>query len=236
MKGLRWRIGDGTLVRVFHDPQLPMPWNFKLVTPLLSASYMKMQGSLTRLSEGNGAGVNVLFCSRDKEMIQSILLCSLDGVDRLVQHHTPSGSFTVLAAYKTGLQFKNSPRAGSSSSINPSAWSLLWRCNIPLKIQIFAWQLCNNALATGPNLKRIGITLTESCPRCTHTQESNLHIFSTVVQPKQIGIGRNSAPPACYQRPPLGYSYSSSLLISLVDSRSLWNVSSLVYGRYGTSK
>lgn len=34
LKGLRWRIGDGKSVKVFHDPWLPMPHSFRVLTPL----------------------------------------------------------------------------------------------------------------------------------------------------------------------------------------------------------
>lgn len=34
-KGLRWRIGDGSTIRIFHDPWLPSPSSsFKVFTPL----------------------------------------------------------------------------------------------------------------------------------------------------------------------------------------------------------
>lgn len=34
LKGLRWQIGDWKSIRVFLDPWLPMPYSFKLITPL----------------------------------------------------------------------------------------------------------------------------------------------------------------------------------------------------------
>ncbi|PON99299.1 hypothetical protein TorRG33x02_048420 [Trema orientale] len=33
VKGLRWRIGDGSTVKVFHNPWLPNPSSFKPITP-----------------------------------------------------------------------------------------------------------------------------------------------------------------------------------------------------------
>ena len=32
VKGLRWRLGDGTKIRVFKDPWVPGPFSYKLIT------------------------------------------------------------------------------------------------------------------------------------------------------------------------------------------------------------
>ncbi|XP_071687371.1 uncharacterized protein [Rutidosis leptorrhynchoides] len=53
-----------------------------------------------------------------------------------------------------------------------------WPTCIPQKINIFAWRLLHNALATRTNLEKRGVTITSSqCPFCDGNQEVIDHIF-----------------------------------------------------------
>lgn len=93
----------------------------------------------------------------------------------MVWHYTPTGMFTVPSAYKLGL--RNLLTSAASCSNPNTDWALLWKCKLPPKISIFAWQLCNNALAIGTNLYSQKIRRTAHCPRYSDPTESDLHLF-----------------------------------------------------------
>lgn len=88
---------------------------------------------------------------------------------------SPHGVFSVSFAYQVGLQSRLAPAASCTSS--DLDWSLLWKCPLPPKVSIFAWQLCHNSLATGANLHRQNIQPLKGCSRCSETSETDLHIF-----------------------------------------------------------
>lgn len=54
---------------------------------------------------------------------------------------------------------------------------LIWCCNIPPKVQIFAWQLCHDSLATGSNYLKHQFSVGGRCPRCPLVIEDDHHLF-----------------------------------------------------------
>lgn len=162
-------------MRAFKDPWLPARDQFHPITPLRFLHESVLVKDLIQDGHWCTELLEILFCSRDAEFIQSIPLCRDAEEDRLIWHYTPSGCFTVSSAYKLGLNPSLAPAA--SCSAQPKAWNILWHCKLPPKVCFFAWQLCHNALATGVNLHRRQIKRTACCMRCSDPIKSDIHIF-----------------------------------------------------------
>lgn len=175
LRGIRWRIGDGTKIRVFSDPWIPAPSSFRVITPFNFLSDQLQVSDLLDHGKWRMDLLEVLFCPRDRELISHIPVCPTGGEDLMIWHYTSHGRFTVSSAYRLAVQNYLCSRASSSGT--DSDWSLLWKCEAPPKILIFAWQLCNKALPIGCNLFKRRILTHTACPRCLRPVEDDLHLF-----------------------------------------------------------
>lgn len=101
----------------------------------------------------------------------------------MIWHYTPHGRFTVSSAYKLGL-CQTSQHQPSCSAPSPD-WNVIWDCNIPPKVKIFAWQLCHQALATNKNVAHRGIHQQLNCLQCHVVPEDDVHLFLQCPYTKQ---------------------------------------------------
>lgn len=174
-RGVRWRIEDGSRVQVFHDPWLPDCGIFR---PITSLCFMHEKITVSELI-ANGKWredlVTMLFCQCDREAILNIPLNPLGAEDALIWNYTPKGYFSVSSAYRLGFQEKPSLVAGNSNDFTP--WRVIWNCQLPPKVRLFAWKLCHRSLATGENLVWRKIIRSAACMRCNHPKEDEFHLF-----------------------------------------------------------
>ena len=57
------------------------------------------------------------------------------------------------------------------------AWNLIWKVQVPFKINIFVWKLLKDNLPTKLALKKRSISSDNSCPMCNSKEESSTHLF-----------------------------------------------------------
>jgi hypothetical protein len=88
-----------------------------------------------------------------------------DTTDKISWSLNRNGIFSTKSVYKL-LEL---PLAGSHSK-----W--IWKAKIPLKIKIFMWQLCKNALPTRENLRKRNWMGSPLCSFCNQV-ETNDHLF-----------------------------------------------------------
>lgn len=63
------------------------------------------------------------------------------------------------------------------SSQNRVQWSKFRKLQVPPKVKIFLWRLCNKALPSKLNLEKREINVEEGCKCCGNFSESLSHIF-----------------------------------------------------------
>ena len=67
-------------------------------------------------------------------------------------------------------------RAGSSDPApTRNFWRGIWQLRVPMKIQLFIWRACHNALPTMSNLRHRQITNLAVCALCKNHEEDTLH-------------------------------------------------------------
>jgi hypothetical protein len=79
----------------------------------------------------------------------------------------------------------------SSSSApdgNRTLWDLVWKSDVPPKVQHFAWRLAKNSLPTWCNKKRRNIEISDQCPLCGMEAEDNFHPFLRCPLAKDLWI------------------------------------------------
>ena len=126
-EGMRWRVGDGSSIRIWSDPWLPstfMPFISLLVVPGWEEA--KVASLLSYSNQGwRHDTLNLLFIPRDVELIQSIPLCGKPVDDALVWPYTPTGSYSV----KSGYRFLYKARCLDSGEYHPDdnkLWKKVW--------------------------------------------------------------------------------------------------------------
>ena len=81
MKGLRWRVGDGTSIRIFTNPWIPRPSSFKPITSN-SNSDLRVSGLINVEQHcWDISKLDSTFIALDKEVILSILVSVRGGKD-----------------------------------------------------------------------------------------------------------------------------------------------------------
>ncbi|KAL5802859.1 hypothetical protein ACOSQ4_031164 [Xanthoceras sorbifolium] len=139
-------------------------------------------GSLKKAIDRKRCEINLLYDRKQSEQVldaikDSILEIPLslgDCADSLIWHFDKSGEYSVKSGYRVAAQEKLS-RSGSSSSPDSKWWLALWNLNIPPKIKIFIWRVCNNAIPSLCNLCSRKIVVDPCCSRCGDAPESSAH-------------------------------------------------------------
>jgi hypothetical protein len=117
-KGIIWRIGDGSKVRIFRDNWLPRLHAMK-VEGRRGTSRKRWVADLIshELRMWNEAAVRDCCHPRDADVILSIRLSSRVSEDFLAWHGESNGMFSVRSAYRIGMAMKQAAfNHGQSSS------------------------------------------------------------------------------------------------------------------------
>ena len=103
---LRWRVGTGTQIKVWHDAWLPSPSTFKVVSPIRVIDKDATVDSLidNDLMVWDVVKLRLGFLPRDMEIIQQIPLSRRRPKDRQIWMATRNGIFTVKSAYQLLLR------------------------------------------------------------------------------------------------------------------------------------
>ncbi|XP_057791163.1 uncharacterized mitochondrial protein AtMg00310-like [Salvia miltiorrhiza] len=151
-KGIRWRIGNGTGVRAFVDPWIPM------------------EGGGGRGSGSEGDGVRVADFLRDdggwnQQKLESSFLphevAAVLNIDRESRkeedvrfwRYDEKGRYTVKSGYLLETGFYDG-HDSTSSSETKRWWSHIWNINVPPKVRVFMWRATSNFIPTHENLKK----------------------------------------------------------------------------------
>lgn len=179
--GMKWRIGDGKSVKIWHDQWIPTPTSFKVVSPVVGLHkdarvYELIDPDTKRWNNGL---IDSSFLAHEGQVINSIPLNPHVCSDVLIWSGNSKGLFTVKSAYKIAVSSGDSFCIGSSAvSGDVLFWKNLWKLNIPPKIRIFGWKVCRNLLPTKSNLYHRGVKTDEGCTVCEGAVEYMIHCFS----------------------------------------------------------
>ncbi|KAK1568237.1 hypothetical protein Q3G72_022047 [Acer saccharum] len=174
LKGLRWRVGNGRSIRVFHDPWLPRPSTFRpissdpgfdlRVSDLIARNHMDWDHSK----------LNQFLLPIDRSIVTSIPISTSGGQDFLSWHYDKAGRYSVKSGYRLAI-LETIRESSSNVSLTKKWWNTLWRLNIPPKVRVFMWRACLNALPSLTNLWSRKVVEERSCVRCLSAIESSEH-------------------------------------------------------------
>jgi hypothetical protein len=115
-----------------------------------------------------------------------------------------------------------------------SHYNWIWKSKIPLKIKIFMWQMCQDAILTSENMKKRKWPGAPTCSFCRQV-ESNNHLFFTCNTSKIVwgvlaaAMGVNCVPTSFWQAMSWFHSFSPGfekfyVIIIAAVCWAIWNV------------
>lgn len=105
-KGVQWRVGNGSLIRINHENWLPNPYNKRMV-PSRDFLHSDAQVSVPINWDQRcwiKEAIDNIFLPHEAALIQSILLNLSDCEDKLFWSHTPDGTYSVRSRYKVLME------------------------------------------------------------------------------------------------------------------------------------
>ena len=189
-RGMRWQVGNGNKIRVWHDQWIPRPCTYRVITKERPNSTNTLVCELINraTSEWNIDKLNSWFIPKDRDAILGIPLSSSNTQDKLIWVENRSGKFTVKSAYALALEEKTrATRADCSDELaRRKIWKSIWLLKIPLKIKHFAWKATWGILATKSNLAKRKITSYGICELYGDSEETVCHLLWSCDHTKEV--------------------------------------------------
>jgi ribonuclease HI len=158
-QGAIWRIGSGSMVKIWRDNWLPRAGHMKL-TGMKQRCRLKWVSQLIdpATNTWDEATVREYCLPQDADAILQLKLPQRRTDDFVAWLPEASGLFTVRSAYRMGMQPKRTALSRGQCSTEPSGersiWNLVWKTPVPQKIRVFAWRLATDSLAVASSLHR----------------------------------------------------------------------------------
>lgn len=161
---MRWRVGDGTSIRIWSDPWLPSKFLPYISSPIPSGWEDARVSSLFDSFQQvwNSATLQQLFNPRDAELIHSISLSNRPVEGVLIWPFTSTGSYSVKSGYKF-LYKSHSLDNNDYQPADNTLWKKIWVIQVQPKVRNFLWRALKNFIPTKFNLKRRTILADDRC-------------------------------------------------------------------------
>lgn len=187
VKGLRYRIGNGSGASIWADPWIPEDCNFKIIMP--RPYHSGFPYAVSDLIDPETRNWNVELISThlwevDKQRILQIPIGTATSRDRRIWHYSKNGAFSISSCYhmifeatRRGSSGVTKREMGDGSYSNHINWSLVWRMKVPPKVKMFVWRAALNTLPHRAELFRRKITHSPYCEHCHGEEETTDHIL-----------------------------------------------------------
>ncbi|KAL0011121.1 hypothetical protein SO802_006229 [Lithocarpus litseifolius] len=176
--GVQWRVGNGSLIRIYHYSWLPNPHNKCVVSPRdflgCDARVSVLIDSVHHCSMKDT--IDNIFLPHEAAMIISIPLSFRNCVDKYFWPYTTDGSYSAKSRYKRLLEkeLRDVPSSSDSTSTS-SIWKGVWRLQVPNRVKTVLWRASLDSLPSKANLRKRKIASDVLCPGCKLTCETTLH-------------------------------------------------------------
>lgn len=170
------KVGNGEKVAFWNDIWCGQE-ALKHTFPVLHSLSQGQEATVAELWTGQGWNLFLRSGLNDWEMTTIArfhdtmqMATNLTGEeDRLVWKGERGGEFTVKSAYRE-LRSTEEQHAGWP-------WRMIWRTEIPYKVNYFTWLLAKQAVLTHENLNKRKPNLRSSCYLCEEQVETVNHLF-----------------------------------------------------------
>ena len=156
-KGLQWHVGNGALIRIYHDDWLPNPHSRKVISP---PDFFGSDAKVSVLIDHNKSSwiddvVDNNFLPHEASLIKAIPL-SIDACeDNLFWCRNSNGVYSVKSGYMVILENEmNDYPSSSNLSMTRKVWRDVWSLRIPNRVKTLLWRADLDALPTKENLQK----------------------------------------------------------------------------------
>uniref|UniRef100_A0A453EAU8 Reverse transcriptase domain-containing protein n=1 Tax=Aegilops tauschii subsp. strangulata TaxID=200361 RepID=A0A453EAU8_AEGTS len=177
-KGLLWRVGNGTSIRIWRDNWIPRPFSYKPISAQRRCRIRYVADLLNENGSWKYDQVSKYFAAANVSEILKIKASPRQEEDVLAWEPGRFGRFSVKSSYDMAFEEAHRSRAVASStnpSGNKSLWRLIWSTEVPPTVCNFAWRLVSNSLPTWQNKHKIGLEVSSLCPVCALEPDDNFH-------------------------------------------------------------
>ena len=182
-EGVRWRVGNGSNIRIWGDKWLHSSTTYKVASP---RQFLHHDTRVNELIDQNSASwkvhvLDALVFPYEAKVIKGIPISSHLSTDKLIWAETPNGKFSVKSAYEVAMRL--SKHADQGASLDQSQmrwfWKKIWELPLPHKVRHFAWQACRDILPTKVNLMCRKVFHDQLYVECSLEAETTGHMFWT---------------------------------------------------------
>ncbi|CAN1787360.1 Putative ribonuclease H protein At1g65750 [Linum perenne] len=174
-QGIRWRIGDGSTIRVWDDPWINDDASrFVTTEPMVEMTDLKVNELwIPGTKQWDVELIEELFNDRDAKAITEIPLNGNHTPDAPIWHFGKDGALTVRSAYRV---WENHLSNVNTHHVE-GPWIDLWKLHTPARAKIMAWRLARDIVPTRETLRRRHIEVAGGCGLCDHDSEWVKHLF-----------------------------------------------------------
>ncbi|KAF4366980.1 hypothetical protein F8388_022768 [Cannabis sativa] len=106
--------------------------------------------------------------------------------DLLTWPYTSNGNYMVKSGYRVGREMNLHPtRCSNMGEIN-NWWKKFWKLQLPPRMKMFGWRVCNNWLPAKTNLCHRGMNINPVCDLCGYHVETLPHALWSCDKVKQV--------------------------------------------------
>ena len=182
-KGVQWRVGTGSLIRIYHENWLPDLYSKSVVSP---RDFLGSDARVSVLIDNDHRcwmkeTIDNIFLPHEAALILSIPLSLRTCEDQFFWPHNPDGSYFVRSGYRWLMEeeLKEEPST-SDLSTTRSIWKGVWSLRVPSRVKTMLWRAGSDTLPSKANLMKRKITTEDLCSGCKLKSETIFHALAPV--------------------------------------------------------
>ncbi|KAL8153365.1 LOW QUALITY PROTEIN: hypothetical protein V2J09_011125 [Rumex salicifolius] len=178
-KGLGWRVGDGTSIRVWRDRWIRENNSREPITKAPPAqSDMRVSKLIDQHTRSWKADLVIeLFLPFEARRVKSIPLSCLRCPDKKIWFLEKYDEYTVKSAYHLFNEESEYSPLSSSSRPGLDVWGKIWASQVTPRVKMHAWSICNKTLPTNLRLANRMQDHNALCPCCGEGNEIDIHML-----------------------------------------------------------
>ncbi|XP_056688734.1 uncharacterized protein [Spinacia oleracea] len=177
LDGMKWRVGNGSSIRVWDDSWLPSEGNTYVPTPGIDSNPDMQVYELINFDEGGWdvAKVEATFNGDDCRAMLDIPISNFWPQDRRYWWSASDGVYTVRTGYWLGRLGQTRAWEMYYGERERELWRVVWQLGEPPKLCHFIWRACKGSLGVMDVLCKRHIRDNSQCPVCGAMEETLMH-------------------------------------------------------------
>ncbi|KAA3489989.1 reverse transcriptase [Gossypium australe] len=180
VKGMLWRVGNGTCINIWNDHWFPGRENNRVSVQRIMPNWTTVNQLINyETNTWNDELIHNIFEADTTTRISSIPILEGRSKDLMVWKYEGSGEYTVKSGYRVlfSEHIQNTSDTSPDGEDYTEFYKSLWTLHIPTKVKIHIWRMFNNFLPHFCNLARRTLSVETVCPLCKKDPEDADHLM-----------------------------------------------------------